>query len=305
MSSISNVNPTGDFAAIKPNVAIINNDSNTALIDCFINYVSEKTNIINIDTDDEKMKDALFFRKVDFILIIPENFTSDFMKNLKPEIKTMQVPDSYAYTYLSSAFNKFFSIANMYVESKMDQKLIVDNLRLDLKETVDVEIPSTEKTSKLEQAQYYYNFSNYTLIAICVHIVAMIMNSFRNIRIKRRNIISGTPYRKITNSLFLSNICVMFSIWLIYIVISLFLYGMAMLEPRGILMILNSLIFMITILSLGFFIGNLVNNRNAIDGIVNVLALGSSFICGAFVPQQYLGTFVLSIAKIFSFILVH
>ena len=43
---------------------------------------------------------------------------------------------------------------------------------------------------------------------------------------------------------------------------------------------------------------NLVSNKNAINGIVNVIALGSSFLCGAFVPAQFLPDTVLKIAHI-------
>ena len=45
-------------------------------------------------------------------------------------------------------------------------------------------------------------------------------------------------------------------------------------------------------------IGNLIYNREVINGIVNVIALGSSFLCGAFVPIDFLPDFVLKIAHV-------
>ena len=41
-------------------------------------------------------------------------------------------------------------------------------------------------------------------------------------------------------------------------------------------------------LTIAFLIATIVNNKNAINGIVNVIALGSSFLCGAFVPVEWL-----------------
>ena len=41
-----------------------------------------------------------------------------------------------------------------------------------------------------------------------------------------------------------------------------------------------------------------MNNKNAINGIVNVVALGSCFLCGEFVPMEWLPDFVLKIAHI-------
>ena len=39
-------------------------------------------------------------------------------------------------------------------------------------------------------------------------------------------------------------------------------------------------------------------NKEAINGIVNVVALGSSFLCGAFVPAEWLPDAVLKIAHV-------
>ena len=41
-----------------------------------------------------------------------------------------------------------------------------------------------------------------------------------------------------------------------------------------------------------------MKNKNAVNGIVNVVALGSSFLCGAFVPVEWLPNSVLTVAHI-------
>lgn len=61
---------------------------------------------------------------------------------------------------------------------------------------------------------------------------------------------------------------------------------------------INALILTICATTLAFLIGNLVRNKEAINGIVNVIALGSSFLCGAFVPMEWLPDFVLNIAHL-------
>lgn len=71
-----------------------------------------------------------------------------------------------------------------------------------------------------------------------------------------------------------------------------------MFSIQGLICSINSLIFTICAVTIAFLIGNLVNNKNAINGIVNVVALGSSFLCGAFVPVEMLPNLVLKIAHI-------
>ncbi|MEG1732887.1 MAG: ABC transporter permease, partial [Longicatena sp.] len=64
---------------------------------------------------------------------------------------------------------------------------------------------------------------------------------------------------------------------------------------------LNAFVFMIVCVTLGYFISVLVggfrNEQNAINGISNVITLGSSFLCGAFVPQAFLSQGVLQISS--------
>ena len=60
----------------------------------------------------------------------------------------------------------------------------------------------------------------------------------------------------------------------------------------------NTLIYIITALSLSLLISNLVNSKGAISGIVNVVSLGQAFLCGAFIPFQYMDKNILKYSKI-------
>ena len=62
--------------------------------------------------------------------------------------------------------------------------------------------------------------------------------------------------------------------------------------------IINSFIHLFTITSLAFLIGNLVTNKDAINGITNVIGIGTSFLCGVFVPLSYLPDMVINIARV-------
>ena len=51
-------------------------------------------------------------------------------------------------------------------------------------------------------------------------------------------------------------------------------------------------------MAVGFLIGTITHNKQAIGGIVNVVALGTSFLCGCFVPMSFMPSYVLKIAHI-------
>ena len=50
---------------------------------------------------------------------------------------------------------------------------------------------------------------------------------------------------------------------------------------------------------MAFLISSIFNNKEAVNGIVNVVALGSAFLCGAFIPVEWLPDGVLAVGRIF------
>ena len=71
-----------------------------------------------------------------------------------------------------------------------------------------------------------------------------------------------------------------------------------MFTQPGLILIINSFIFMICATTLAFLVGTILTKKEAVNGIMNIIALGSSFLCGAFVPVEYLPDSVLKIAHV-------
>ena len=105
-------------------------------------------------------------------------------------------------------------------------------------------------------------------------------------------------YKKFNRLLLLSNGLFAVFLWGVYLLLSFLLVGEIMFTIYGLLYILNSFIFMILSLALAVLLSTLVRNKEAINGIVNVIALGSSFLCGAFVPMDFLPESVVKFSHI-------
>lgn len=195
--------------------------------------------------------------------------------------------------------NRYLKMAEIYNKAQMSQSQINEAIKTDIENQIDITIENDTKEASLSKPLIYYNFANYSFLAIAIYLIATIMSVFNNEMIKKKNNISKTPYKKISNQLLLGNIIFTIGLWAVYVGISFILYKDAMPTNGGLLLMLNSLVFVITAAALGFLISSLIKNKNAISGVVNVVALGLSFISGCFVPQQWLNKTVLSVAKIF------
>ena len=284
------------FSAEKPNILIINHDEESTIAKNLVEYLNKSCKVKDLEKE-EIINDALFYREVDYIIEIPENYGKDFLEGKDPEVK-VKTNESYYASYSEMILTRYMQVANIYQKNITDETELVNKINEVLEDTVDINMMSKLNTTALQKATYYYNFASYSLLACLVFIIGLIINSFNEEKIRKRIIISSIDYKKHNRILLLSNCCYAFIVWLFYVIISLFILKETMFTMAGLIYIINSFVFTIAVTALSFLVANLVGNKDALSGISNVISLGSSFLCGAFVPMRWLPDFVVKIAHI-------
>ena len=292
--SSTNIN---SYEETKPDILIVNKDQDNSLTKEFINYLDNHSNIKDIDNyTKEDIDDAIFYRDIDLVLYIPSNFGDDIIIGNSPKIdyKASNNEDS---TYSIMLVEKYLKTIDIYKDyySKEDLSNIVKNT---LDKEVKVEVNSTLDSNNLNRMTTYFNFLNYAFLAGCVYIISMTLASLKEEHVLKRTIVSSYNYKKYNRIVLLSNALVIFILWILYVLLSLFIFKDLLLTKNGLLFIFNSFIFSICSLTIGFLIGNITSNKNALGGIVNVVAVGTSFLCGSFVPMEYMPSNVLTLAHI-------
>lgn len=283
------------FTASKPNILIVNKAKEEGINKSFINYLNKNSNVINIVGSEEKIDDALFYRDVSYVIYVPENFSQEIITGKSPEIKVKTVGD-YGASLANMMVERYLKIANVYSDVAESEEELVSLIDDTLATKVDVKITSKLDSNSIEKAAFYYNFLNYCILAGTIYVICLILSSFKEENIKKRTMVSSMSNKKYNTILLLSNGLFAFVLWIFYVVLSFILLGKIMNTMHGLFFIINSFIFTFCALTIAFLIANLVSNKNAVNGIVNVIALGSSFLCGSFVPTSMLPNFVLKIA---------
>ena len=290
-------NNTTNFIATKPDVYIINYDENKGIIKDLIKYLNKNTNIKKLDNNKEAINDALFYRDVNYIIYIPKGFREDFLKGENPKIK-IKTTNDYNSVLAENLLDNYIKTSNIYLKNSPSEQELIKKVNKTISTSTKVKITSKLDTNTLSQVAFYFNFLNYSILAGCVYVICLILSSFKEEKIHKRMMISSTSYKRINQKLLLSLGVIALLLWIFYIALAFILLGKVIFEAHGILYIINSFIFMIVSLCLAFLIGNIVNSKTAINGIINVVALGSSFLCGAFVPMEWLPKYVVSISHI-------
>ena len=290
-------NNTTNYIATKPDVYIVNYDENKGITKDLIKYLNKNTNIKKLNNNKEAINDALFYRDVNYIIYIPKDFRKNFLEGKNPKIKIKTTKD-YNSVLAENLLSNYIKTANIYLKNSPSEQELIKKVNKTISKSIKVKINSKLDTNSLSQVTFYFNFLNYSILAGCVYVICLILSSFKEEKIHKRMMISSTSYKKINQKLLLSLGVMAILLWIFYIALAFILLGKVIFEAHGILYIINSFIFMIVSLSLAFLIGNIVNSKTAINGIINVVALGSSFLCGAFVPMEWLPKYVVSISHI-------
>ncbi len=286
-----------NFVASKPDIMIVNHDEEKGITKDLIKYIEENSNVVDLKNNEDAINDALFYRDVNYVIYIPKNYNKDFMDGKNPEIEIKSTGD-YQSSFAEMLLSRYIKVANIYQKSINSEEELISKINETLSKKSEVEITSKLDTNILSKATFYYNFANYSIMACLIYVICLILASFKDIKIQKRTIISSTNYKTLNRQLLLSNSLFSIILWMIYVVLSFILVGDIMFSIHGIIYLINSFIFTICATTIALFIGNIVSNKNAISGIVNVIALGSSFLCGAFVPMEWLPDGVIKIAHI-------
>ena len=275
---------TTDFKEERPKIYLKDNDQSN-LSRAFISYIKTKTEIIELE--EEKIKDALFNQAIDYAITIPQGFADKFLNTEEVKVESEFFPNSFSSKYIEMNLNQYLKHYKIYLQNKIEPEKINSLVENDLKKMGAVNLLVKPK-EKSENIRMYYNMMNYTIMGTCLYIIGLITSKFMERKVKRRNLISSTSMVKTNRQLFLGHVTVTIVVWLYYVILSILLYKETMLSVYGLLLMLNSLIFCFMILSLAFLLGTLIKKSETRGGIINVIALGTSFLCGAFVPRELL-----------------
>ena len=119
------------FENVKPDVFIINKDSEVGITKNLIDYISTNSNIIEIEEDEEKINDALFYRDVNYIVCIPENYRDDILNSKNPEINIKKTGD-YNSSLAEMMLSRYIKIQNIYSSSIDNEEDLIKMINTNL-----------------------------------------------------------------------------------------------------------------------------------------------------------------------------
>lgn len=286
-------------------VSYINDDAQNPFTDGLIAYLGKNLNLKDITGSRENAKDALFFRRAEYVLEIPKGFGEGFAAENRKELKKEVIENSYSNVYVDLLVNKYLHAYELYRNhnSGLTDSQIAERVSADL--SIETKVEFANGTSQNENSAKYaafLNIASYALFStVCIG-MGVVMSTFQRLEIRKRNLCSPIKEMTLNRRILLCNLSFALAVCLTIMVVEAAMFKEQMFTQIGFYLNLNLLIFTGVAVGFGMLIAYSVTANTAQIAVVNLLGLGMAFLGGAFAPQELLGDKVNAAA---SFLPVH
>lgn len=293
-------NMTGDnegYVAESCNFALFDYDNSNASKK-LADYLSKKNEIVDIAGDEKEIiQDELYYRNITCVLRIPEGFEENLKKGNTEEIlEVVTIPGTTASTVFETEMDSYLSSVITYVKAgfSIDQAMEKAEKALDV--TVDVTIPGKGNGGTFSARYYFYNYLGWIVIMIMFNGICPVLMTFRRKELRNRIECSSYRFVNLNKELLLGVMVTGLGICMILAVLSVISVGKAMMNISGLLNVVNLICYAFVALSMVYVVSCFITKLEMLSMISNIIALGMSFLCGVFVPKEFLGDKVIKFA---------
>lgn len=287
-----------NFKETKLNICIIDMD-NTSASQKLVDYINSNHKIQNIATDKDSILDSLYYQSVDYVLTINKGYSDKIsVGEVDNLFSNYKVSGTYSTELFESQLDQYITNLSCYIAGgfSIDDAISKTAQINDNEIKVTTENFSDSGSFNSEHIYYYFQYLPYIFIAILISCLCPALLTINQKEIRSRTNCSPVSTTKQTFQITLGAVIYAVIIWLVFMIAALIICGKMLLCKEGLLAILNSLVFMLVVLSITLLISTLAPNPKTTDMIANTLGLGMSFLCGVFVPQEFLGKAVINTA---------
>lgn len=286
-----------DFSQVSISIGLENKDKGV-LGEALREYLSEQNTIKKIPKEREKLLDAIYYQEVEYVLVIPEDFTEKFLQGEREEVlEGTAVPGSSTSFFTKTEISRFLGIIGMYIDSGYEAGAAASQALSDIQEESRVEFLHQEDAQKRPAASYYFQYMCYIFLCVMVIGLGQVLMAFNKKDMDARNKCSSVSFLKRNLQMISGSIGLMLIGYALFMIPTFFIYSDYMWSVRGFLSATNALVYMLLCLSVAFLAGRLTRNTGELNMIANVAGLALSFLGGVFVPLELMSESVKKVSK--------
>ena len=281
------------YQAEKLNIGIVDEDGGS-LAESLTEYLGNLHHLIPVENDVSEIQEKLYYREVDYVVRIPENFYEKCIEG-DEKLSVTKIPDTYSGSYVDQQINSFLNNARTYQASGFTEAESAS--ALEKAQSVKVMFSNDEKSAEDAPYVYYFRYMPYLFLALFGFVMGNILIVFQNPNLKKRMAASPVSGRRQSLEGILCLSLAGLTLWIFVIVIGILFYGRDFYTSENfVYYLLNSASMLFVDIALAYLMGTIAPNRDALTGIANIISLGMCFLGGVFVPLEFMGSHVKAVS---------
>ena len=288
---------TSNFSQVCMEIGVDNQDKGK-LGEALVSYLEKKNDIKDIPKEREELLDAMYYRNIQYVLIIPEDFTEKFLAGERDGVLEGTVVPGNNTAYLAGMeIDEFLQNLGMYIDGGYDPEQAAQQTLDTMSKESKVEFLSVSDKEEKPAAAYYFNYIPYIFLCVMVVSLSNVLMIFNEKNLDARNRCSAMSFFQRNLQMILGSVGIMLLEYGIFMVVALIMYPNYMGSFRGILSMGNALAFMLVCLSIAFLVGRQAKDDAQLNMFANVVGLAFSFLGGVFVPVDLMNKGMQKVAK--------
>lgn len=290
-------NDTSDFSKVSMEIGVENRD-NGKLGEALVSYLEKGNEIKEIPKGREELLDAMYYRDIQYVLIIPEDFTEKFLAGERDEVLEGTVVPGNNTAYLAEMeIDEFLQNLGMYIDGGYELKQAAQKTLDNMEKESKVEFLNVEDSKTKPTAAYYFDYIPYIFLCVMVVSLSGVLMIFNEKDLDARNRCSAMSFFQRNLQMILGSVGIMLLEYGVFMAVAWIMYPDYMGSVRGILSMGNALIFMLVCLSIAFLAGRQATDDGQLNMIANIVGLAFSFLGGVFVPIELMNKGMQKVAK--------
>jgi len=283
------------YTQSKCSFAVFDYD-NSELSTGIVSYLENTHRLKTIaDDDKETIQDELYATNVDAVIIINKGFEENFA-NEGEYLEVYTVPNTITAVLFEQHLNSYLSVVNTYTVAGFDMADALEKATVASETSIDVSLTTGEEVQSEGPLHHFYIYLAWVFVAVCVNSITHVLSSLDKKNIRNRIECSAYKFMRMNMEIVLAVVITGLAICGICGIVSTIMFPEDMLTVNGILYILNSVCIMAVALAITYLVSKVTTNEQVISLLSNVVGLGMAFLCGVFVPIEYLSDGVIKIA---------
>ena len=278
-------------------IAIVNEDIDTNITKAIEDILLDVAEIIEIESDKVSIQTALYYQKVDCVLIIPKGYSDSFFSSDSITLEKMTIPGSFAAVQVETRVNTFTKIATAYNNSGISNDTSIKMAISDTMLNSNTQVVGTAKSNNLLSLNMFLGYAMLALFINFTYIFTIPMIAVSKSNLKHRQSCAPISSKNMSFQLYLACFVLSLGSIALFVLIGFIVFDIAI-SMQAVWMVITLLAMSICLMGISFLIGTICKSVNTTTFIAMPLSMLFCFSSGVFIPKQFLDSGFIALGKI-------